>query len=206
MKLVTSVLRLRRAKNLKAFHQLKMPFYCTLIASITSVGNGKWLRGHVFFYDAREPKTVYECKCVDPWNTQFKNIQILYILKRPLEKVGWTAFKQRGIECNESTFLREAFEKLTAWTPEGNSESGWKKRLYQKKKFIGSLLFGICFECYMVGAKTCASWQWNKAELEIHTHRPGRPDQTDQILRNITIYTFELTPHHSPLAAISQTA
>ena len=73
-------------------------------------------QGSRIFYDAKEPKTVYECKCVDPWNTQFKNIQILYILKRPLEKVGWTALKQRGIEWDESTFLREAFEKLTAWT------------------------------------------------------------------------------------------
>ena len=115
-----------------------------------------------------------ERKYVDPWNTQFKNIQILYILKRPLEKGGWTALKQRGIEWDESTFLREAFEKLTAWT------QNQVERDFLKRRSLLGLEYGLNVIWWVPRHVICASWQesrtWN-------THPPTR-DQTDQILRH----------------------
>ena len=160
-------------------------------------------QGSRIFYDAREPKTVYGAKIRRPLEHSVqKYTNFVYF-----EAAAWKSWVDRSQTTrdrvrwglDESTFLREAFVKLTAWT-----QNQVERRDFIKRR---SLLDLCCLE-YVLNV----IW-WvlrhvqadkKKAELEIHTHRPGRPDQTDQILRNITIYTFELTPHHSPLAAISQ--
>ena len=155
-------------------------------------------RGHVFFTTRESRRPYMERKYVDPWNTQFKNIQILYILKRPLEKVGWTALKQRGIEWDESTFLREAFEKLTAWTQNQVERDFLKRRSLLGLEYVLNVIWLVPRHVI------CASWQesrtWN-------THSPTR-DQIDQIFwdmdkHQITIYPFlNLHPYSRHITAI----
>ena len=128
-------------------------------------------QGSRIFYDAREPKTVYGAKIRRPLEHSVqKYTNFVYF-----EAAAWKSWVDRSQTTRDRVRWEHVFEG-SFWKADCmNSESGWK-RLSQKKKFIG---LGICFECYMVGAKTCDMCKLTRKQNLKYTLTDQRPDWSD---------------------------